>query len=479
MIFSSFEFIIFFFPVFFLIYYLLPKKIKNYYILAASFFFCAWGGGLTSVTVLIISIIFNYVLGLRIAEFDKKSISRRIVLGIDIIFNISLLFVFKYFNFTIDLLKPLFFEMDKPAWINDIALPLGISFFTFKGISYAIDVYRGNEICAETNIGSFGMYMAFFPQLVAGPIVRFPTMKKNLSERTVTPSGFSRGLMRFIIGFNKKILLADIFVATSDLAFASAPESVCFAWLGAFCYTLQIYYDFSGYSDMAIGLAAMLGFYTPENFDYPYISQTVTEFWRRWHISLGSWFRDYVYFPLGGSRVKRKSRMIFNLFVVWILTGIWHGANWTFIVWGLVYGILISFEKVLKIPSRIKQKKALPKVLYRVFTMLMVVLGWVLFRSSTMGEALQYLKTMFGFAGKQFVDGMFEFYLVNNRVFIAIGILFSMPVWPWMKEKIIAKAPTAQKSLTIAFDFAQVLLFVCSISSLVINTHNPFVYINF
>ena len=434
---------------------------------------------MASLTVLIVSIVFNYVLGLRIAEFDKGSSSRRIVLGIDIIFNVALLFVFKYLNFTVDLFKPLFSEMDKPAWINDIALPLGISFFTFKGISYAIDVYRGNEICAEKNIGSFGMYMAFFPQSIAGPIVRFPTMKKNLSERTVTTSDFARGLMRFIIGFNKKILLADIFAATSDLAFASAPESVCFAWLGAICYTLQIYYDFSGYSDMAIGLAAMLGFYTPENFDYPYISQTVTEFWRRWHISLGSWFRDYVYFPLGGSRVKRKSRMVFNLFVVWILTGIWHGANWTFIAWGLIYGILISIEKELKIPSRIKQGKTLPKVLYRIFTMLMVVLGWVLFRSSTMGDALQYIETMFGLAGKQFVDGMFEFYLINDRVFVAIGILFSMPVLPWMKEKIVSKAPSAQKPLTIAFVFAQVLLFVCSISSLVINTHNPFVYINF
>ena len=479
MLFSSLEFIILFFPLFFCIYYFLPKGIKDYYTLAASLLFCAWGGGTTSVIVVIVSIFINFTMGLRIAEFKEKSTVRKIILGIDIAINVALLFVYKYLNFVTDLFIPLFPTLDKPAWINNIVLPIGISFFTFKGISYAIDVYRGNEICAEKNVIQFGNYMAFFPQLVAGPIVRFPTMKRNLSERTVTTYDFSKGLMRFIVGFNKKILLADVFVATSDLAFASAPESVCFAWLGAICYTLQIYYDFSGYSDMAIGLATMLGFYTPENFDYPYISQTVTEFWRRWHISLGSWFRDYVYFPLGGSRVKRKSRMILNLFVVWILTGIWHGANWTFIVWGLFFGILISIEKVLKIPSWIKQRKLLPRTLYRIFTILMVIWGWVLFRSNTIEEALLYLKTMFGFAGKQFVDGMFEFYLINDRVFIAIGILLSMPIWRWMEKRIVAKAYSAQKLLTIAFDFAQVLLFVCSVSSLVINTHNPFVYINF
>ena len=477
MIFTSIEFVFLFLPIVFGIYYFLPRQVKNYYLLVVSLFFYAWGDA-GSIGILVFSILLNWLLALRMQEFEVGSGMRKIVLFVDIFINVGLLFFYKYLGFFKELLNGLAPGLHLEAGGAGHALPIGISFFTFKGISYAIDVYRGS-VAAQGNVGYFGLYLAFFPQMVAGPIARYSTMAEKLADHPVNLDSFSKGMLRFIIGFNKKVLLADVLVKVADNAFGASANTVCMAWLGAICYTLQIYFDFSGYSDMAIGLAAMFGFDTLENFNYPYISRTITEFWRRWHISLGSWFRDYVYFPLGGSRVKQKSRMIFNLFVVWLLTGIWHGANWTFIIWGLMYGVIISIEKMAGIPKRIDGAKAGVRLLYRAFTLLMIVVGWVLFRSDSLGDAVRYLGTMFGLSGSGFVDGTFVFNLLDSRVYCLFGILFSMPVCGWVSGKVHEKSEVVGKALACSFDIIQVILFVVSISCLVVSAHNPFVYINF
>ena len=377
-----------------------------------------------------------------------------------------------------EVLKPLLPVQSNTNQNASIAIPIGISFFTFKSISYAVDVYRGTA-AAQRNPLYYGMYISFFPQILSGPIGRYPLMEQKLLDRNVTFTAFSQGLMRFVLGFNKKILLADILSNLVKITFTTRANSVGMAWLGAICYTLQIYYDFSGYSDMAIGLAAMLGFDTEENFDYPYSSLTITEFWRRWHISLGSWFRDYVYFPLGGSKVKSKARLLFNLFAVWLLTGIWHGANWTFIIWGLMYGVIISIEKLLSIPQKLKAAKPAIRVIYRVVTLLTVVIGWVLFRSDTLAFAFHYMKTMFGLAGQPLMDGSFQFYLSDYHLYILLGILFSVPVLKWLGERIPWKKGVVFNTACCIYYIVEIALFVVSISCLVVSSHNPFVYFNF
>ena len=282
-------------------------------------------------------------MALLIERNDSNVTLKKHILVLDVFVNLGILAVFKYMNFIVRTIHDLFPVTKESLTVPNIALPIGISFFTFQALSYVIDVYK--KIPAQRNIVNLGLYISFFPQLVAGPIVRYTTIMDQITIRKVTLDMFSKGVIRFLEGFSKKIILSNSFAMVADTSFSSNPDnSVCMAWLGAICYTLQIYFDFSGYSDMAIGLGQMFGFHFLENFNYPYISTTVTEFWRRWHISLGTWFRDYVYIPLGGTRVKTKRRMVLNLLFVWLLTGFWHGANWTFIVWGVLYGIICYFK---------------------------------------------------------------------------------------------------------------------------------------
>ena len=337
-------------------------------------------------------------------------------------------------------------------------------------MSYVIDVYRGVQV--QRNPFKIALYISLFPQLVAGPIVRYTTICDEIESRTTTIAMFSEGVYRFLCGFNKKMLLANLLAVVADKAFSSAALDLPTAWLGAISYTLQIFFDFSGYSDMAIGLGLMFGFHFLENFNYPYISKTVTEFWRRWHVSLGTWFRDYLYFPLGGSRVGR-GRLILNLSVVWLATGIWHGANWTFMAWGCLYGLLIMLEKLMDIPRRVDKSLAL-RIVYQPFTLLTVVLGWVLFRAPDMSCGWNYICAMFGKEtdGTCYVSAAFEFR--NMVVPILAAVVFSVPWTAWFRAKFGTRA--VYDYATCAVQFA---LFAFGVSYLVMNAHNPFIYFNF
>lgn len=352
-----------------------------------------------------------------------------------------------------------------------ITLPIGISFFTFQAISYVVDVYRGHG-AAQENPVNIGLYIAFFPQLIAGPIVRYETVANQMLHRKESFDKFSQGVCRFIIGMAKKMILANQMGRLADIAFGmkNTSLSTAMAWMGALAYTFQILFDFSGYSDMAIGLGKMFGFDFLENFDYPYISKSITEFWRRWHISLGTWFRDYLYIPLGGNRVKTKARLIFNLFVVWLCTGLWHGANWTFIAWGLLYFILLTFEKL----TGIAQKENLC-LLRHLYTMFFVVMGWVLFRSDTISGAVSYGKTMFFGGAAGIADNNAYYYFCEYAVTFALCILAALPV-----KKLFGKLP--EKTLVWVERFSAVwyiALFVLSLSYMAKSSYNPFIYFNF
>ena len=476
LLFSSIEFLLFFFPIVLSVYFLLPAKARNYWLLLSSLFFYAWGEPVF-VLIMIFSIGFNYLLALRIEELRDARYAKKIVLIADVAVNLGILFVFKYLNFVTRTLHELIPATQSMFPQTEIALPIGISFFTFQALSYVIDVYRGTP--AQKNVGYIGLYISLFPQLIAGPIVRYTTVMHQITDRRVTFPSFSDGLIRFLTGFNKKVLLANMLANVADLAFTAKENSVLMAWLGGICYALQLFYDFSGYSDMAIGLGRMFGFTFLENFDYPYISKTMTEFWRRWHISLGSWFRDYVYFPLGGSRVKRKSRLVFNLFVVWLLTGIWHGANWTFILWGLLHGLAVTVEKLTGIPQKMEKWHPALRICYRVWILLLVLIAWVLFRADTVANAFMYLKTMFGLSGSPLIDDAFRFNFREYIVYLIFAVLCAMPVFKKFLNRIRRVNARLGEAALSAGDLIQLVLFVFSFSFLVMNAHNPFIYFNF
>lgn len=471
MLFSSLEFILLFLPVTLGVYYLLPKSARNYWLLLASLFFYAWGEP-SFVLVMIFSIVFNYFIALRMEEFERGTKWRKLFLVISLAANIGLLFIFKYMNFALDTLRR--FVPSAPA--TGIVLPIGISFFTFQIMSYVIDVYRG--VPAQRNIAYVGLYISFFPQLIAGPIVRYTTIMEEISNRQATKDNFVQGILRFLRGLSKKILISNVLAELVYVAFSAENPSVCMAWLGAIAYTLQIFFDFSGYSDMAIGMGRMFGFHIPENFNYPYLSGTVSEFWRRWHISLGSWFRDYVYFPLGGSRVSTKRRLVFNLAVVWLLTGIWHGANWTFILWGCLHGFVIILEKLFNLQKKLDKHRAV-RVVYRVFTLLVVVVGWVIFNSGSLHSAVEYCKAMFGLVGGSFADGAFSFYIKEYAVILIAAVLCSTPVFKMLRERMERRGAGAELTCNGIAYAVQILLFVVCISALVIGAYNPFIYFNF
>ena len=472
MVFSSIIFIFGFLPCVLMGYYAIfnrSLRLQNSFLLLCSIFFYAWGG-IRYTPVIIVSIIANWCFALLISNNKnraKPNTSKR-WLVLAIVFNIAVLFVFKYLNFTVENINTLF---KSDINISKIVIPIGISFFTFQGMSYVIDVFKDRGKALKNPL-EVGLYISFFSQLIAGPIVRYETVADQIHNRKKTISLFYDGIERFIFGLAKKAILANTLAIITNQVFSQYySSSAMSAWLGAVAYTLQIYFDFSGYSDMAIGLGKMFGFRFDENFNYPYISSSITEFWRRWHISMGTWFRDYVYFPLGGSRVKSAHRAVFNLFIVWLLTGIWHGANWTFIVWGLIQFLVILLERVLR--RKTSKKMAFPAFKH-FYTTVVIVFSWVVFNSPSLGIACKYIKSMLCIKAP-FIDDYFLFSIKENAAVLIVAIICCFPMCRWFKKKISQDSIMLDVIKTIFLS----VLFVISIAYVVKGAYNPFIYFNF
>ena len=481
MLFTSSVFLFLFLPGVLIVYYCILKWnrfLQNIFLFIMSIVFYAWGEP-KFVLVLISSIIVNWLLGLWIEKSAGKRVSEYTIITLTLIFNLSVIFIFKYLIFSVESLNYL---LGIKIRIPQIALPIGISFFTFQAITYVIDIYR-KKGKAQRNPFNVGLYIAFFPQLIAGPIVRYETVAEEIIFRHENMTDFTSGIYRFIIGFCKKVLIANNVAIIANKAFLLQNNqlSLSFAWLGAISYTFQIYFDFSGYSDMAIGLGKMFGFHFLENFNYPYISKSISEFWRRWHISLGTFFKDYVYFPLGGSRVKTKVRLLFNLSVVWLLTGIWHGANWTFICWGLFYLILLVIEKLIGWEKRLntlcksKVHKWVLSIGQHFYTMLFVVIGWVIFNSSSLTNAIKYLSVMFGITTRDIIDNNFILYINEYKWYFVVAIIFSIPIGLKVKNTKLANTFAVKQLEAVAI----ILLFVIAVSFVIKGSYNPFIYFNF
>lgn len=479
MVFSSNVFLFLFLPLVLIGYFVMGKRLKNAFLLLVSLLFYAWGEPVF-VWIMIGSILFNYGAALVLDRLRERPGLRKYTLALALAANLSILFMYKYFDFFAVNANAIVGRLGFRLPMLGLALPIGISFFTFQAMSYLIDVYRG-VTAVQRKPQHVGLYIAFFPQLMAGPIIRYQTIEKQIESRTVTWEGFSEGVHRFIMGFCKKILIANNVALIADQAFAlpDAQRSVVYAWIGVIAYSLQIFFDFSGYSDMAIGLGRMFGFRFLENFDHPYASRSVSEFWRRWHISLGQWFRDYVYFPLGGSRVAAKSRLVFNLFVVWLLTGIWHGASWNFVLWGLMYFVLIAMEKLTGYPGRFRSVGA--KAAYRVFTLLCVMGGWALFRASGAGRAGLYLQSMIGMGGNPLFDANVLYAIREYWVFLLAGILCSTTLFQSLRAKMDSGTwPAGWVRLLNGLSMGFYLFcFVWAVSFLVLGAYSPFIYFNF
>lgn len=475
MLFSSIVFICFFLPIVLIGNYALSfsRAAQNIFLLIASLFFYAWGEPVY-VLIMIFSILMNYGFGLLVDKFEGQK--KKTVMVISVIVNLSILFVFKYVGFIIRNLNMLVGKevLQDPQ----LALPIGISFFTFQALSYVIDVYR-KDTPVEKNPFYIGLYISFFPQLIAGPIVRFTTVADQIRNRKMNWNKLCAGCSRFVMGFCKKILLANNFATIADYIFGinSAGESmpILLAWLGGVAYTLQIFFDFSAYSDMAIGLGLMFGFKFDENFNYPYISKSISEFWRRWHISLTTWFHEYVYFPLGGSRVKNQDKIIRNLFIVWMLTGIWHGAEWTFILWGLWNFVFIFMEKLTDFETN-----KMPEWIKHVYLLLITVIGWVLFRAEDIGLALDYIKHMFGLSGGGVLSSQAVMFVREYWIYWLFGILFCTPFAKQIEKHIVDTKSRIPAVLgTVVYPIGLLLLFIISFSCLVRGSYNPFIYFNF
>lgn len=474
MVFSSTIFLFGFLPVTLACYYLINPKFRNVFLTLASIFFYAWGEP-KFVFLMLDSILVNYIFALLIDHYRNSKILVKALLALMVLCNVTFFFIFKYLNFTIASLNS-FFGLKLSQ--TNIVLPIGISFFTFQIMSYVFDVYRKKgEV--QKNPLNVALYVSLFPQLIAGPIVRYETVAKEINCRNENIEDFSAGVCRFIIGLAKKVILSNTVAVVADHAFGYmdfSTLSVSMAWLGVICYALQIYFDFSGYSDMAIGLGLMFGFHFLENFNYPYMSRSVSEFWRRWHMSLGTWFRDYVYFPMGGSRVKSKLKLIFNLLVVWTLTGIWHGASWNFLMWGLFYFVLLAIEKLTGFPE--KYPKSWVRNLYWIPTMLFVMLGWVLFRAPDLSHAINYTASMFGLINNPLSSTDAVFLWQDNRFFILIGILFSFPVVKTFVKHLKDYVLYNKISKVLTPLLYGALLFI-TCAYIVNSTYNPFIYFNF
>lgn len=467
MSFADITFLFIFLPVTLLLYYASRKGYRNLILLVASLIFYACGEPKTFL-LMILSIICNYYLALAVERFSCK----KLFLVISILYNLGVLFVFKYLGFSIGAFNFLF---HKNIPVLKLALPIGISFYTFQSMSYVIDVYW-KKARAEHNILNLGLYISLFPQLVAGPIVRYHSIEKQIRDRTLTAELFGEGAKRFMCGLCKKVILSNNLANVADYFFGNSPadNTVVGAWAGAVGFSLQIYYDFSGYSDMAIGLGKMLGFEFEENFKYPYFSKSISEFWRRWHISLSRWFRDYVYIPLGGSRVS-VPRHILNLAIVWTLTGLWHGANYTFVVWGFLYFVALAAEKYVIRPERKKSRVFI--AVYRLLVLVCVNFGWVLFHSDNVRSGIRYCLSMVSVHyGNAVIDLPTIWIIKEYSAFLIIGILFAVPVAPWLSGKLTGKWPFVGRYI---LPVLYAVGFLWAVSYLILGAHNPFVYFNF
>lgn len=465
MVFSSIPFIFFFFPLCLLFYYIVPFKLKNYVLLFFSLVFYAWGEPVY-VFLMIFSCLFNYLCGIFMEKFEKK---KKLILILCVIINILLLGFYKYGNFVIENINSILnLNINK----LDISLPIGISFFTFQTMSYVIDVYR-KEVKVSHNFFTFTTYVSMFPQLIAGPIVRYETVEKELEKREINFENYQNGLIRFLEGLFKKVLIANTTGFLWNIISSNTYNSVLTSWLGIIAFSIQIYFDFSGYSDMAIGMAKIFGFEFNENFNHPYSAKGIKDFWRRWHISLSLWFREYVYIPLGGNR-KGKFRCEFNKMIVFLLTGIWHGANWTFVIWGLIHGVANVIEDTLGSIIKIKNN-----IIKNIITWIVVVCGFVMFRADSVGLGLTMLKTMFtGFNMEvksiSFVTGLLSPYYI---FVIIMAIIFAYPLRQKL-ENTISKKIGSNINETIIHIADIGLLLVCIIS-LATATYNPFIYFRF
>ena len=463
MLFSSIPFLYYFLPAVLILYFLSPNKLKNTVLLVSSLIFYGWGEP-KYLFLMMATILTFYGCGLAIGKAKTQAVKKTWLI-LSIVIGLGLLGIFKYADFFVGSFNAMT-GLSVP--MLRLALPIGISFYTFQSLSYTIDVYRGN-VEVQKNPIAFGAYVALFPQLIAGPIVRYVDVARELNHRDHSLSDFSLGLRRFLIGLGKKILLANQFGELTAIFRASDEKSVLFYWIYGIAFMLQIYFDFSGYSDMAIGLGRIFGFHFIENFNYPYLSKSITEFWRRWHMSLGTWFRDYVYIPLGGNRVS-KARWVFNILVVWMLTGLWHGASWNFVAWGLLFALLLMFEKAVKI-------QRLPKAAAHVYVLFVVMVSFVLFNAADFTQAGQDILGLFGLNGVPFLSNEAVYYLRSYGVLFLLGFVGSTPLMRnWAMKLSEEKYP---KVMAVAEPiFLLLLLLVCT-GYLVDGSFNPFLYFRF
>ena len=483
MIFSSVTFLFLFLPIVLAGSFFAGKRYRNHVLFAASLLFYIWGEG-GYLLLLLFSILATFYLG-RMLE-KSSGYRQKMLLALGILLNLLPLFLFKYLHFTVEALAPIFVFAGKEPWqMGSIHLPAGISFFTFQAISYLIDVYR-RVVKAEQRILNCGLYIAMFPQLIAGPIVRYHDIARQLVQRTVTSQGFALGAERFVFGLAKKVLLADPLGTKADQLFNLPLQELSTgdAWLAAICFTLQIYYDFSGYSDMAIGLGRMFGFTLPENFRYPYISRSMREFWRRWHISLSTWLRDYLYIPLGGSRIG-VPRTLANLLIVFLLCGLWHGANWTFVVWGLWHGLFLVLERLVPL----QQNSVLRQGLGWLYTTTVVIIGWVIFRSPTMEVAWQIIQIMSGMQGV--INTSFFPSLTSDNLLMTeliCGMLLALPVYGLLRQRATGilqqRVPVAAFPAVVGtVSFCRLVLFTALLYFVLISiaaqAYHPFLYFQF
>jgi len=457
MIFSSLTFLLFFLPATLILYFLIPMKGKNLILLLMSLLFYAWGEPVY-VVLMIYSILVNYLMG---RLMDSCPGWKKEILVFSVIINLFVLGFFKYYGFLTETLNDVFGLTLKA---RELALPVGISFYTFQALSYVIDLYRG-KFPAQKSLVKFACYITMFPQLIAGPIVRYEDIEEQLTSRKMNLARFGRGAFRFVFGLSKKVLLANMIGGLFDSLYALPELSALSSWLCTLAYTFQIYFDFSGYSDMALGLGDMLGFKFIENFRYPYLAGSVTDFWRRWHISLGTWFREYVYIPLGGNRVSALKH-IRNILVVWMLTGLWHGASWNFVLWGVYYGILLLLEKYLI------GKKKLPPVIGQIYTLFFVMIGWVIFYCEDLSRILLTLKAMFG--GSELFDTAGLYYLGSYGILLILEAFFCLPLF----GKFLGQLKKSMPGKILLCLLSGALLVLCVIC-LATENYNPFLYFRF
>ena len=470
MLFSSYTFVIIFLPLLIIAYYLIPAKWRNSLLLVASLVFYAWGGP-AYLLVMLTSIFINYVSGLAVDAFSGRPSAVRWVTAASVTLNLLLLGYYKYTDFLIENINAI---TGTSILLRNIVLPIGISFYTFQGMSYVFDIGRGRGKVLKNPL-KLALYISLFPQLIAGPIVRYETIASQLDARSVDNTKLNDGIYRFVIGLSKKVLLANFIGEFADISFSSGTDSLTLvsSWAGILAYTLQIYFDFSGYSDMAIGLGEVFGFSFPENFAHPYCAQSITDFWRRWHISLGTWFRDYVYIPLGGNR-KGVYRQFFNIIIVWFLTGLWHGASWNFVVWGLYYAVLLILEKTLL--SRIKDR--IPSPVRHIYTFVLVMIGWLIFNSASLDYTMSYIGKMFDFSYKRSIWASELVHICREYgVVLLAGCFFSTPaaknLFGIIEKKVSASAYEIMRSVVMT-----ILFFAC-IMRLVVGSYNPFIYFRF